>query len=48
VFQHGVLLVTTFGWSPHCGLHIGVTCEGNRRIVVVSEINNNYWIYEWR
>jgi len=26
---------------PHCGLHIGITCEGNRRIVVVSEINNN-------
>ena len=32
---------STFGWLPHCGLHIGITCEGNRRIVVVSEINNN-------
>jgi len=43
VFQHGFLLVTLrlVDCLSHCGLHIGITCEGNRRIVVVSEINNN-------
>jgi len=41
VFQHGFLHVTLRLVDCLTGLHIGITCEGNRRIVVVSEINNN-------
>jgi len=41
VFQHGFLLVTLRLVDCLTGLHVGITCEGNRRILVVSEINNN-------
>jgi len=40
-FQRGFLLATLRLVDCLTGLHIGITCEGNRRIVVVSEINNN-------
>ena len=39
VFQHGFLHVTLRLVDCLTGLHIGITSEGNRRIVVVSEIN---------
>jgi len=44
VFQHGFLLVYLRLVDCLTGLHIGITREGNRRIVVVSEINNNNFV----